>query len=327
MGLNKGFMLMLHAETRLGQATIFDGAALSPSNTNMLMPSLGNTTAITGVQVLQALSEEWAVTFGKINALDLFNTIYPQTGRGVDGFMNTGLLIPLTVGSTIPLSFNGAGVLKLNKGRIQGGLLVYDSNSTPTTVGFNDMFDNGANIAGMWRVFSNFGGLPGSHMALGTYADGTYSSLDPNGWGFVPGAGLVVPDSSGSWSLNYILEQQLWVDNCNPDRSIGLLGQWGIADKETSPWEWVMNVAVTGKGLIKGRSQDTVGVGYFYQGLSSDLKSLPSAGLGDVQGGEIYYNAELTPWCHLTTDLQVVEPALRRNDTAVVLGLRLSVDL
>ncbi|TWT81510.1 Carbohydrate-selective porin, OprB family [Planctomycetes bacterium CA13] len=329
LGLNKGFTLLMHAETRFGQDSILDAVGLAPSNANMLMPTLENETAITGFQVLQALNEDWAVTFGKINVLDLFNTIFPQTGRGIDRFMNASSFFPLTVATTVPLSFNGAGVLKMNEGRIQGGLLVLDSNNIPTTSGLSQLFDNGANIAGLWRFFTNFGGQPGSHLFLGTYGTGTFNSLDPNGWAFVPGEGLVAPNATGSWSATYFLEQQLWADHCDADRNIGLFSQWGLADKETSPYQWCMNISLDAMGLVRGRPQDRMGAAYFYSGLSSDLKTLaaPLIPLDDVQGAELYYNAAITPWCYLTTDLQIVEPANERNDTATVLGMRLSIDL
>ena len=72
-----------------------------------------------------------------------------------------------------------------------------------------------------------------------------------------------------------------------------------------------------------------MGIGYFYQQLSSDFKNLPGRllPLQDMQGGEFYYNAEITPWFHLTADIQVVEPAIQANDTAIVLGLRGKIDL
>ena len=71
-----------------------------------------------------------------------------------------------------------------------------------------------------------------------------------------------------------------------------------------------------------------MGIGYFYQGLSNDFKNLTGRllPLRDMQGGEVYYNAEITPWFHLTADLQVVEPANQDYDTAVVLGLRGKID-
>ena len=48
----------------------------------------------------------------------------------------------------------------------------------------------------------------------------------------------------------------------------------------------------------------------------------PVFDLHDVSGVETYYNAAITPWFHLTGDLQVVEPADVNKDTALVLGLR-----
>jgi porin len=76
------------------------------------------------------------------------------------------------------------------------------------------------------------------------------------------------------------------------------------------------------------RENDRMGIGYFYSGLSSDFKNLvPLLALEDLQRGEIYYNAEIKPWFHLTADLQVVQPGLSRRDAALVLGLRGKVDL
>jgi len=235
----------------------------------------------------------------------------------------------MTVVRTIPLSFLGAGVLKMHEGQIQGSLLVYDSHNVPTTSGFENLFDNGANIAGMWRFFTEFRGLPGSHLFLGTWASGDFTSLDRTGWSFHPGVGLVAPQSTGSWSLLYALEQELWVDPCCEERSVGVLSQWGLADPETCPYAWTCNVSLQAEGLMACREQDTMGVGYFYNGLSGDMKNLfaPVLRPNDVQGVELYYNAAITPWFHLTTDLQFVQPGISANDTAVVLGLRGKIDL
>jgi len=326
----QGFVV-LHAETRFGEDVILDAAGLAPVNMNLLYPGLENTTAITGLQFNVPLThdQDWILSFGKVNTLDLFDMLYPQTGRGVDGFMNASTFLPLTVTRTIPLSFLGVGVLKMHEGQIQGGLLVYDSHNVPATSGFEDLFDNGANIAGLWRFFTEFGGLPGSHCFLGSGATGEFTSLDPLDWSFIPGVGIVAPQETGSWSLLYILEQKLWADPSNERRNIGLLSQWGIADPKTNPYEWVCNVALQGQGLIACREQDTMGVAYFYSGLSGDFKGLlnPPLLLNDLQGVELYYNLAITPWFHLTADLQFVEPARSTHDKAVVLGLRGKIDI
>ncbi len=325
----KGLVVM-HAETRFGEDVLLDAVGTAPVNANLLYPGLDNETAITGLLINLPLTpdQDWIFSFGKFNTLDLFHMIYPQTGRGVDGFMNASSFLPLTVARTVPLSFLGAGVLKMNEGRVQGGLLVYDSHNTPTTSGFDELFDNGANIAGLWRFFTEFGGLPGSHCFMGTWASGEFTVLDRTGWSFIPGDGIVPGEQSGSWSLQYILEQRLWADPCCEKRNIGILSQWGLADQRTSPFAWICNVSLQAQGLVACREQDTMGVGYFYSGLSGDLKDLfPQAlPLQDVQGVELYYNAAITPWFHLTADLQVVEPANSDRDTALVLGLRGKVD-
>ena len=82
------------------------------------------------------------------------------------------------------------------------------------------------------------------------------------------------------------------------------------------------------QGLLFGRDQDTMGIGYFYSGLSGDFKTLLGAGgvaVADLQGGELYYNAAITPWFHLTGDVQVIQPGIVANHTAVVAGLRANI--
>ena len=325
MGLCDGLTAVMHAETRHGNDIVLDAAPLAASNVNMIYPSLENETAITGMQFTQTFGPEWAVTFGKFNGLDFFQALYPQTGRGIEGFMNTALLLPLSAARTLPPAFLGAGLVRMKGRQIQAAAMVYDSNDITTTAGFDVLFNNGANFAGMWRFFTDRGGLPGSHLFVGTYATGDYTSLDPTGWDFFPDVGVVPPEKSGSWFFGYILEQKLWVDCCNSDRNIAFLGQLGFADEETSQFEWTLNSSLQAQGMLLGRDQDTMGVGYFYSGLSGDFKRLlGAAGIAfrDVQGGEVFYNAAMTPWFHLTGDLQVIKPGLIANDTVVVAGLR-----
>jgi porin len=330
LGLWKGFEVIMHAETRFGEDVIAAATDLAPANINMLYPTLNNDTAITGLQFMQALNEDWAITIGRINTLDLFQTLYPQTGRGVDGFMNTSTFLPLTVGTTIPLVFNGAGILKMREGKIQGGVLVLDPRNIPTVSGLEDIFSNGASIVGLWRLFTDVGGKPGSHMFVGSWASGEFTAFD-HPWIIEPDVPAIVPPQvSESWSLLYILEQQLWADCSNEKRNVGLLSEWGYSDPGTNPYEWVGNVSLQANGLLPGREMDSMGVGWFYNGLSSDLKNLlsPPLEIRDLTGVEVYYNAAVTPWFHVTADVQVVEPAVRNIlSTAFLFGLRAKITL
>lgn len=330
LGVWQGMTMTMHAETRFGEDSNFDAVGFAPVNVAMLYPKEGeHTTAITNLTFEQALSDDVKVAFGKFNGLDMFYSLYPQTGRGINGFMNASMVLPLSVARVVPLSFMGAGLTKYQDKQAQGGILVYDTHNVPTTSGFDDLFDNGANIMGYWRFFTDVNGLPGSHYFGGIWSTGKFVSFDPTGFVIVPDEGLVPQRQSGAFTLLYIFEQTLWMDCANPKRNVTLVSGWGLADKETSPINWSANVAIQGTGFNCARPQDSFGVGYFHTGLSSDFKNTlsPFIDLQDVNGVELYYNAAVAKYLHVTADFQVIDPAEKANDTAIVFGLRATVGM
>lgn len=326
LGLWHGMKMVMHAETRFGDDVNSEAVTLAPVNVAMLYPNtFEHDTAITGLTFVQSAGDDWQITFGKFNALDMFYELYPQTGRGVETFMNASIALPLAVARVVPLSFMGAGINKLKDGKPQAGLLVYDTHNVPTTSGFDELFDNGVNIMAYYRKYTKYRGLPGSHYFAGIASTGEFFAADPAGFVIVPGQGLVTaPRQDGSWAAIYILEQTMWADSCRPTRNVSLLSAWSIADEETCPFGWTGNVTVQFHGMNCARPHDTLGVGYFYTGLSNDFQTLlnPVLDLGDVHGGEVFYNMAVSKCCQLTADLQVIEPAENANDTAVVVGLR-----
>jgi hypothetical protein len=60
-----------------------------------------------------------------------------------------------------------------------------------------------------------------------------------------------------------------------------------------------------------------MGAEYSHTGVSNDLQN--------VNGVELYYNMAVAKAFQVTTDLQVIEPADVRDDTAIVFGLRRTV--
>jgi porin len=46
----------------------------------------------------------------------------------------------------------------------------------------------------------------------------------------------------------------------------------------------------------------------------------------DGRGLELFYEAAVTPCCHVTPDLQVITPILEGARTSLVLGLRARID-
>ena len=167
-------------------------------------------------------------------------------------------------------------------------------------------------------------------MFAGGWSSRTYASLDDVSIVDIPGQGLglVAGEESGAWALAYYFDQVFWTDRCNEARKLQLFTGASLSDGNPSFSRWNVFASVEGFGLICGRTQDRAGVAHFYNGLSNDLRQLvsPLIELQTVQGVEIYYNATLTPWFHLTADLQVVDNATEADDTAIILGLRGKID-
>ncbi len=83
--------------------------------------------------------------------------------------------------------------------------------------------------------------------------------------------------------------------------------------------------------MFRSRPNDTFGVGYYYT-AANDIVLLRAAGVDDEQGVEAWYNFEITPWFHVTPDLQIIDPGLestqltKGSETAWVLGVRVHVN-
>jgi porin len=160
---------------------------------------------------------------------------------------------------------------------------------------------------------------------------GDFTSFESNGWIRFPQIVSTVPippENQGAWSAAYVGEQRLWEDPCDEQRYTKLWGYVGLSDETVNPFTWTATVTMEGFGYCDRRPDDRMGIGYFYSGLSDDFRNLvsPVEPISDLHGGEVYYNAAVTPWFHLTVDLQAVRPGFRTNDTAVVLGLRGKLD-
>ena len=102
-----------------------------------------------------------------------------------------------------------------------------------------------------------------------------------------------------------------------------------IADNNPSFSDWNAFARIEGYGLKRSRAGDRVGFSGWYNGISNDVINLaaPIQNVRDNWGLETYYNAEITPWCHLTGDMQVLQNSNADTDTSLVLGTRLIITL
>ena len=325
MGLWRGGGFRIHAaDWQFGQNINADAAdILAPANVNLMTPMSGESFAVTTLLYSHQLGGGYVAVAGRVSCLDFWNTCYPDYGRGVDGFMNMAITMPMNAVPSIPLVFNTACLLKKSERGVEGGLFVIESSNVPEVIGLD--FPNEVTLAALARKFTDFGGLPGSHAILVTYATGRYQSIDTDGWGIVPGGEVVPPLESGNWMATYLAEQRLWVDPHDEQRYAKLFGKFGFSDAITSPFHCTASVSVEAFGPMNGRPHDRMGIGYFYNGLNGPFLELYRLGgnpLEDVHGGEVYYNAQILPWFNLTADLQVINSPVPACDTTIVFGLR-----
>jgi porin len=328
-GLWKGFFITMHAESRYGDSVIQDTGSLLPANLALALPQpSGTVTALTGVKFSQFLSEDFLVFAGKINTFDDFQQ--PLTGAGgTNGFMNTALMINPVVVRTVPYSTFGAGFAMLQNLEPVFSMAVFDTNDNPTNSGFDTFFDDGVSMLSSLNLPTDWMNLPGHQGLFGTYSTGTYTNLSPSVY-FQPGEGVVVdsPPKEGSWSIGYSFDQAFYVAPDDPKKRWGAFAMLGIADDNPSPVRWFANAGLAGTSPIAGRSADTFGAGYYYTGVSGALKDLAPVllPLGDEQGFELYYNLAVTPWFHITPDVQFVDPFRERVDESVMIGVRGKID-
>ena len=324
----KGLTVALHGESSFGN-NVNGVAPFTPPNINLLFPKPGtnNYSYLTQWLIMQQITDDgWTIAGGKFNGIDLMDMAF-HTGRGIDKFMNTALVLPLGFARSTKLSILGAGVLKLKGKEVEGAAIVYDTNNSSFSNGFDNLFDDGVVALGLWRFFYDFGGLAGNSAIFGNYSTKTFTNIDPDSISFIPGVGLFPADVEGTWMVGYSFDQVLWADEADATRKVGLSGQFTVTDGNPNPIQWTASVALEVNG-IASRDHDSIGVGFFYEGLSDsfvDLAAVANIELEDAAGLEIYYRMQFAPWLSVTADLQVIDTNVVGDDTAVIGAIRSNI--
>jgi porin len=324
---HEGLFIKLRAEHRFGETINGKTGAFFPAEISPALPVPDSEDLyLTNVLFTQFLSESFGVFAGKLDTLDGDANAFAH-GRGKEQFSNLAFTINPALLRTIPYSTLGAGLVVLREKQPIFTFMVLNATDTARTAGFDELFAEGAALVAEMRLPTNFFCLPGHQLFGGTWNSRDYVSLgqDPR---------IVLPDvpiarESGSWGLYWNFDQYLYVDPCTPTRGWGLFGRAGLADDESNPIDYFLSFGVGGNSTLRGREADRFGVGWYYSATSDEIGPILEAGLGpigDGQGVELFYNYEVTPWFHLTPDLQVLIPARDDVDDALVLGLRGKMD-
>jgi porin len=184
-------------------------------------------------------------------------------------------------------------------------------------------FKNGATV--MWNVtlpvkpFS----LPGHYSLGGEFSSTVATALDQNFWLLLPPFNGTAQTKQGAWTLNFTFDQTLVADSQDPKQNLGAFGTIGVSDANPSLIQPFFIFGVGGHSLLKGRPNDTFGLGYFFTGVSNDFRTaVEPVRLRDEQGGEFYYNFAVGGWSFVTADLQFIDPFAVGSKTRTFFAVR-----
>ncbi|MCE9608225.1 MAG: carbohydrate porin [Planctomycetia bacterium] len=322
MGLWQGGKLDLRGETRLGTDCNGIDGSFAPSNFAMALPLPNrDLTTLTGLQYTQDLSENVSVFFGKLNLLDGTPAAYTR-GLRLNYFMNAAMQSNLSRSYLIPSTL-GTGFTIRDEVEPVFNFYLLDTHYTPTTSGLSTLFSNGVVLYSEYRKRTSRFGLPG-HSAVGfLYSTATRTALDTDPYLVLDTilSGGTLPTENSAWTATYRFDQVIYADPENPNRKWTLNSDVGLTDGNPNPIRWFGNLTLVGTSPLRARENDTFGLGYYHLGVSH-LPILKLHGIGAEDGVELFYNAAVTPWFHITPDLQILDPAQSHNATALVVGLR-----
>ncbi len=356
MNLWPGGLITLHGETQFGQSVRGKTGAVLPPNFDGLLPvpDDGGMTTLSEFYLTQALSEKFALVLGKINGLGLGDTTVFASSETTQ-FLNTGFRVNPMLGLYAPYTaMTAAAVVMPTKWlTVTTGINDNDPDGAATRTGFNTAFHgrDWYSVSQEWaftiKPFNQTG-----HQKIGwAWTSRDFTLLEQDGRINLPtipfrknlmrskpllrvarllGAGksFGLESQSDDKMMYYNFDQYLYTRSDDPTQGFGLFGRFGISSGEVNPFDQFYSLGLGGKGLVSERPKDTYGVGWFLENLSDDLPAVLNS--SDEQGVEVFYNIEITPWLHITPDLQViVRPGggFQERETAIVCGLRTQISL
>lgn len=333
LGLWPGGFLRVFAESRFGKFVNLDAGSLIPADADGVFPLPDNITTLTSVSYMQFLAPWVAVLGGKLETLDGDQNAFAG-GRGKTQFSNLAFVFNPIVIRTVPYSALGGGVLFVLPDELGTfSVMALDAGGQPDVSGFEHAFDEGTVVAEELHIGYRPLGLPGHVLLGGSWSSRNVAALDQDrrlvfaslvdrrfGTNFAD-----VKTAGDSWSIYYNFDQFLYVEKEDPTQGIGLFFRFGQGDERSNPIERFYSFGFGGKGVIPTRDEDTFGIGWYLTDRSDQLPRVIEKRTQGGQGFEVFYNAAVLPWLHVTPDLQVLQGAQKRVDTSVVLGLRAQI--
>ncbi len=331
MGLWPAGQLLLKGETQFGQSINGKVGSLLAANATGLfpLPDDSGVTTLTDVVYTQFLSEKFGFALGKIDFRGGDQNVFAHDEA--TQFMNLAFLANPIVLSYAPYTSLTGGIFFKPTDWLVVSFTALDSFGRPDTPGFDTAFHSpqGTTFINEWDFTIKPFGKPG-HQRFGVvYSNKDFRLLDQDLrlggpfklLSFIRQFGLDADTKPDDWAIYYNFDQYVYTEAEDPTQGIGVFGRFGWSSGEANPFKTFYSIGIGGKGVIPSRDHDTFGLGYYYAHMSYDLPALLS--IGDEQGVELYYNFEVTPWLHITPDLQyIIDPGGGADDDALVYGIR-----
>ncbi len=326
LGLWKGLSFLLHGEFVYGRNTNRVGSQLLlPVNTALSFPKSNAEAADISYSIVQRIGRA-RLQAGKINLLESSSAIPIVGGGGKDGFQHIGLASPPALLAS-PKVYGAILSVPAGPLLLSGGVWTPDDWTQRYTP--EGIFEDGVNVMLVATLPARIGGQQGWH-SLSVFKTSRKAVVGENFPDVQPPPGLegAKPPGRGGTHVKYTVQQYLWRDPADPKRGWGLFGHFGVSDGTPEVLDWSMTAGVAGSVPLAARPQDRFGIGYFRFSLARRVEDGLAALLpvGDEQGAEAYYTAQLSPHWRLTASGQLVDPVIRNAPNAAYAGLRLKAD-
>ena len=350
MNLIPGGSLILHAEPKWGRGIGGKAGSLIPVNFDAVKSGdeecMMTLSEVIYQQVLFADGNgppKLILIGGKLWGARAFDTnMFANDER--TQFMNVALRNNILIPPFLPYTNLGIGAIVNPTPWLSIISAVADSDGRAKTTGFETTFHGDQNwtVIHEWAFTVEPFGLPG-HQKIGfAWSSKDFPTVAPNE-PFKSTGGLAVgmlgpalatkvvqslatfDNGKDNVMIYYNFDQYLYQEEADPSQGIGMFGRFGWARQAVNPAAHFYSIGMGGKGIVPERDNDTFGLGYFFVDLSNDLPPQ----FHSEQGLECFYNIELTPWLHITPDLQVIinPGGTDFNDVSVLYGLRAQMTL
>jgi porin len=244
-------------------------------------------------------------------------------GGGNETFINTGLAAPIN-GVTPPYLLGALLSVRTDPAIV--GLWIYDPRNAQGSDVIEHPFGDGVTTSLSVTFPTQIGGMSGFYGVRGVYSTQEgFDFRDLPALALPPESATALSTKNKYWFSSVSFQQYLMQSRENPAEGWGIFGQAGISDGNPNAFKWSVVAGLAGTSPLPSRNLDRWGIGYFYYGLSNELKEGLSAlgqGVRNEYGVEAFYNLAVAPWFRLTADAQWARPGTVAFSDAIVLGLR-----